>query len=159
MSYLCRTSCKVCRQKQARIIKGTRGNWILQCPACACACERRTKTAAMCLGNIIATYGSQSIQSDWHEGWKKVYKNKNRNHQKSRSKRNTLNRFALRYFYSSNLSIQLLIRTIMSWIFQGRDMGTAGEQSFSIIWCTLCPWFLIMRIRNLRGLIEKILMK
>jgi hypothetical protein len=91
MSYLCRTSCKVYRQKQARIIKGTRGNWILQCPACAC--ERRTKTAAMCLGNIIATYGSQSIQSDWHEGWQKGFKNKNRKHHKSRSKRNTLNRW------------------------------------------------------------------
>ena len=26
----------------------------------------------MCLGNIICTYGSQGIQSDWDEGWQKV---------------------------------------------------------------------------------------
>ena len=45
------------------------------------------KTAAMCLGNIIGTYGSQSIQSNWDEGWQKVFKNKNRKHHKSRSKR------------------------------------------------------------------------
>ena len=41
----------------------------------------------MCLGNIIGTYGSQSIQSNWDYGWQKVFKNKNRKHHKSRSER------------------------------------------------------------------------
>ena len=75
---------KCADRKQARIIKGTRSTWILQCPVCAY--EARGKTAAMCLGNIIGTYGSRSIQSNWDEGWQKVFKNKNRKHHKSRSK-------------------------------------------------------------------------
>ena len=75
---------KCADRKQARIIKGTRATWILQCPLCAY--EARGKTAAMCLGNIIGTYGSQSIQGNWDEGWQKVFKNKNRKYQKSRSK-------------------------------------------------------------------------
>ena len=75
---------KCADRKQARIIKGTRGTWILQFPVCAY--ETRAKTSAMCLGNIIGTYGSQSIQSNWDEGWQKVFKNKNRKHYKSRSK-------------------------------------------------------------------------
>ena len=74
---------KCADRKQARIIKGTRGTWILQCPVCAN--EARTKTAAMCLGNIIGTYGSRSIQIDWDEGWQKVFKN--RKFHKSRSRR------------------------------------------------------------------------
>ena len=57
---------------------------ILQCPVCAY--ETRAKTSAMYLGNIIGTYGSQSIQSNWDEGWQKVFKNKKRKHHKSRSK-------------------------------------------------------------------------
>ena len=76
---------KCADRKQARIIKVTRGTWILLSPVCAY--EARGKTAAMCLGNIIGTYGSRSIQSNWDEGWQKVFKNKNRKHHKSRSKR------------------------------------------------------------------------
>ena len=59
--------CPICqgttKKKYARMLVGTKGRWMFQCPACE---------ISISLHNLIMKHGSPALRDEWDSAWKAV---------------------------------------------------------------------------------------
>jgi len=62
-----KVKCPICqgstKKKYARMLVGTKGRWMFQCPACE---------ISISLHNLIMKHGSPALRDEWDSAWKAV---------------------------------------------------------------------------------------